>query len=100
MNDKEKVNLVAEEVQKKYGLRNNIDYHIGKIVKGDKGTYITLNDNENDKTLYGIGLWIVLDNGTPYCVNIPVDDEYWEDYDNHSDDEDNEEDIAMEKFGL
>ena len=99
MNDEEKVNLVAEEVQNEVGLRKNIDYNIGEIINGNYGSYVQLIDNDGIM-LMGIGLWLVKNDGMVYCVNIPVDDKLWEDYDSHRDDTSENEFNAMKLMGV
>ncbi len=100
MNNEEKFKLVVEEVENQVGLKNNIDYHLGATKKGKYGTYFTLNDYQTNSMLMGIGLWLVKEDGTVYCVEIPVDTELWDDYDNAQPLNEKEENEAMDILGV
>ena len=97
---KEIKNKVIDQVKEEVGLEQGKDYVVTKIVQGKLGTYVVLGDlTEYHSTLMGVGLWVVKEDGSVYCVNIPFDLNLWDDYNSGELIKSGEEENAMKLFG-
>ena len=60
-------------------FKKNMNNEIGKVVTGKYGTYFEMVDSTGHM-LMGQGLWLIKPTREIYCVEIPVDNELFDDY--------------------